>query len=132
MNKRWTSSNHSVYNCAFHLIWTVKYRKQLLTNGIDTRLKELLHSKAEEHGWHIENLEVMPDHVHVFIKVTPTDAPSFVVSQLKGSASFTLRNEFPILKSRLPALWTRAFYCESVGHISEKKIKKYIDSQKEV
>jgi putative transposase len=132
MDKRWTSSKHSVYNCAFHLIWTVKYRRNVLVDGVDIRLKQLLLDKAKEHDWYIENLEVMPDHVHVFIKVTPTDAPSFIVSQLKGSASFILRKEFPSLKSRLPTLWTRAFYCESVGHISEKTIKKYIDSQKEV
>jgi putative transposase len=132
MDTRWKRSNHSVYNCGFHLIWTSKYRRTVLIDGVDVRLKELLLQKAKEHDWHIEKMEVMPDHVHIFIKVTPTDAPAFVVSQLKGFSSFTLRNEFPSLKSRLPTLWTRAFYCESVGHISEATIKKYIDDQKNV
>jgi putative transposase len=75
-------------------------------------------------------MEVMPDHVHIFIKVFPVDAPTYVVSQLKGCTSFILRNEFPTLKSRLPTLWTRSYFCESVGHISEATIKKYIDEQK--
>ena len=34
------------------------------------------------------------------------------------------------LKSRLPTLWTRSYYVETIGHISEKTIKKYMDDQK--
>ncbi len=130
MNKRWKSSNHSVYNCAYHLIWTPKYRRKVLTGKIETRLKELLYEKATEHGWEIDKMEIMPDHVHVFIKVTPNDSAVFVVSQLKGYTSFKLRSEMPELKRRLPTLWTRSFYVETIGHISEDTIRKYIEDQK--
>lgn len=130
MDNRWKSSQHAVYNCAYHLIWCPKYRRKVLINGIDTRLKELLIEKATKHGWIIEKMEVMPDHVHLFIKATTVDAPIYIVSQLKGYSSFILRNEFHTLKSRLPTLWTRSYYCETIGHISERTIKKYIEDQK--
>lgn len=102
----------------------------MLINGIDVRLKELFNQKATEHGWTIEKMEVMPDHVHIFIKTSPHDAPIYIVSQLKGFTSFTLRNEFPELKTKLPTLWTRSYYCETIGHISESTVKKYIEDQK--
>ena len=130
MDNRWKSSQHAVYNCAYHLIWCPKYRRSVLVDEVEKRLKELLNEKATEHGWVIEKMEVMPDHVHIFIKATTVDAPVYIVSQLKGYTSFTLRNEFPKLKSRLPTLWTRSYYCETIGHISEKTIKKYIEEQK--
>lgn len=130
MDTRWKSSHHAVYNCAYHLIWCPKYRRKVLIDGIDIRLKELLNQKAKEHGWTIEKMEVMPDHVHVFIKATSNDAPVFIVSQLKGFTSFTLRKEYQKLKSKLPTLWTRSYYCETIGHISEATIKKYIEDQK--
>jgi putative transposase len=130
MNNRWKSSKHAVYNCAYHIIWCPKYRRKVLTGDIELRLKELIYQKSEEHGWIVENMEVMPDHIHIFIKATVVDAPVFIVSQLKGYTSFVLRNEFPKLKSRLPTLWTRSYYCETIGHISESTIKKYIDDQK--
>ena len=130
MDTRWTSLKHAVYNCGYHFIWCPKYRRNVLVDEVEIRLKELLLEKAAEHGWTIENMEVMPDHVHLFIKTTPSDAPIFVVSQLKGYTSFTLRKEFPKLKSRIPTLWTRSYYCETVGHISEATIKKYIEEQK--
>ena len=130
MDNRWKSSKHAVYNCAYHIIWCPKYRRKVLVNGIDVRLKELLINKSTEHGWTIENMEVMPDHVHIFIKATSNDAPVFIVSQLKGYTSFILRNEYPVLKTKLPTLWTRSYYVETIGHISESVVKRYIDDQK--
>lgn len=130
MNKRWSTKSHSTFNLGYHFIWCPKYRRNVLVDGIDIRLKELLIEKANQHGWTIEEMEVMPDHVHVFIKATPNDSPIFIVSQLKGYSSSMLRKEFPKLKSRLPTLWTRSYFCESVGHISQATIKKYILEQK--
>ena len=54
----------------------------------------------------------------------------WLVQQLKGYTSHELRKEFSHLKSRLPTLWTRSYYVESCGHISEQTIKRYIEEQK--
>ncbi len=66
----------------------------------------------------------------VLSKPSPVDSPHFIVQQLKGYTSRMLRQEFKHLKSKLPTLWTRSYYCESVGHISEEAVKKYIMEQK--
>ena len=130
MYKRWKVNDGCVYNIAYHIGWCPKYRKKVLTGQIAKRLKELLLQKAEENGWIIENMEVMPDHIHIFIKATPADSPSLIAAQLKGFTSHCLRSEFPSLRSRLPTLWTRSYYVESIGHISERTVKKYIEEQK--
>ena len=132
MEKRWKSSKTCVYNLGYHLIWCPKYRRKVLTEEIQKRLKELLIEKAKNLGIEIEKMEIMPDHIHLFVKAKPVDAPHFIVGQLKGYTSKHLREEFPQLKKRLPTLWTRSYYVESVGHISEEKIKKYIENQKNV
>jgi putative transposase len=130
MDKRFKSGKHVVYNLGYHIIWCPKYRRPVLTEEIATRLKELLLEKSSEEDWEIVELEVMPDHVHIFVKVQPSDAPITVASRLKGYTSFKLRSEFPDLKKKLPTLWTRSFFVESVGCISEETIKKYIINQK--
>lgn len=130
MDKRWKTNKSSVYNIGYHIIWCSKYRRKILTERIESRLKELLFVKSTENGWTIESIEIMPDHVHIFIKATPSDSISHIVSQLKGYTSFMLRNEFETIRKRLPSLWTRSFYVETIGHISEYVIKKYIDDQK--
>ena len=101
-----------------------------MVDEIKTELKKLLNQRAKQLDAEIEVLNIMPDHVHIFVKTPPTASPHWVVQQLKGYTSHELRGKFPKLKSRLPTLWTRSYYCESVGHISEEAIKKYIEDQK--
>jgi len=129
-NERWTTSNKAVYNIGYHLIWCPKYRRKVLVDQVAVRLKELLTEKAVELGLLIETMEVMPDHVHLFVKAQPIHSPHYIVQQLKGYSSFKLRSEVPKLKSRLPTLWTRSYYCEAVGHISAETIQRYIEEQK--
>jgi len=128
--KRWTKSKAVVYNIGYHLIWCSKYRRKVLTGDAETRLKELLAEKTGQIDIEIVQMEIMPDHVHLFVKATPVNSPHYIVQQLKGYTSRVLRQEFPSLKSRLPSLWTRSYYCESVGHISEETVQKYIEDQK--
>jgi putative transposase len=127
---RWKHGITTVYNIGYHIIWTPKYRRKILVNGIDIRLKELLDEKAKELNVSIENMEVMPDHIHLFVKTNPSSCPQWIVNQFKGYTSRKLRQEFPSLVKKLPCLWTRSYYIESVGHISEETIKKYIEDQK--
>jgi putative transposase len=130
VSTRWTHSNTTVYNIGYHLIWCPKYRRKVLVGDVEQRLRELLYKKAGEIGVSIETLEIMPDHLHLFVKASPSAAPHWIVQQLKGYTSHELRKEFEPLKSRLPTLWTRSYYIESCGHISEETIKKYIEEQK--
>lgn len=130
MDSRWKKNSGCVYNVGYHLIWCSKYRRKILVGDVEIRLVELLKQKAIENQWKIEQIETMPDHVHVFIKATPVDSIAHIISQLKGYTSFELRKEFPALKSRLPSLWTRSYYVETIGHISQDTIKIYIENQK--
>ena len=132
VSERWTRSNKSVYNLGYHIIWCPKYRRNVLVNGIDVRLKELLNYKAQELKIDIKEMEVMPDHIHIFIKADPVLSPHYIIQQFKGYTSRILRQEFPVLKRKLPTLWTRSYYIESVGHISESVVRKYIEEQKKV
>ena len=78
----------------------------------------------------IEKMEILPDHIHLFVKGDPTSAPHWIVQQFKGYTSRMLRQKFSFLRTRLPTLWTRSYYCESVGHISEATVRRYIEEQK--
>ena len=83
MDARWKRSKTCVYNIGYHIIWCPKYRRRVLVNDVETRLKQLLIEQSTKNGYSIESMEVMPDHIHIFIKVDPTDSPHKVVQQLK-------------------------------------------------
>lgn len=132
VQERWKTSNTTVFNVSYHLIWCPKYCRKVLVGDIEKRLKELLKLKVVELNTEIEKMEVMPDHVHLFIKTTPVNSPHYIVQQLKGYTSRILRKEFKMLRTRIPTLWTRSYYVETIGHISEDTIKRYIEDQKTV
>ena len=86
--------------------------------------------KANEFSLTIHTMEIMPDHVHLFLECDPTFSVSEITNRLKGYTSRILRQEFRLLRSRLPTLWSRSYYAASVGHVSEATVRKYIESQK--
>ena len=69
--ERWMHSNTTVYNIGYHIIWCPKYRRKVLQSPVSDRLEVLLREKADELGVVIETMEIMPDHLHLFVKAKP-------------------------------------------------------------
>ena len=103
--RNYKSNKNVVYYCKYHLVWTPKYRRCVLVNGVDTRLKELLNQIAKEIQVDILEMEIMPAHVHLLIEVDPQFGIHKAVKRFKRATSRYLRLEFLHLKSRLPTLW---------------------------
>ena len=131
-NKKYKSSNHLVYSCQYHVIFCPKYRRKVLTDGIDERLKELIMEKQEVYGYEVLDMEVMPDHVHLLLDVDPKIGIYSVITKIKGYTSKQLREEFPALKKRIPTLWTHSKFVSSVGSVTLDVVKRYIEEQKHV
>ena len=99
--------------------------------NVAVRLKELLREKANQLDADIEALEIMPDHVHLFVCSDPTRAPQDLANQFKGYPSRVLRQEFAQLRNRASALWSSAYDAVSVGHVSEETVRKDIETQEQ-
>lgn len=126
-------SDHSiVYSCQYHVVFCPKYRRSVLVDGIDIRLKELILEKQSEYLYTVIDIEVLPDHVHLILDVDPRPGISDIIGKIKGYTAHTLRAEFPGLRSRLPNLWTRSKFVSSVGAVSLEIVKRYIENQKNV
>ena len=87
----------TVYQQAYHFVWIPKYRRTLLGGGVGARLKEMLYEICAAHEWVIEALEVMDDHVHLFVSCPPRWAPAEVMNTLKSLTARALFEEFPQL-----------------------------------
>jgi putative transposase len=102
----------------------------VLVGAIEARLKRIIQDVTSELGMAVHALEVMPDHVHLFVEADPVLCVAEIVNRIKGRSSRLLREEFPTLRSRLPTLWSRSYYAGSVGHVSNKTVRAYIEAQK--
>lgn len=124
-------SNHNVvYFCKYHVVWCPKYRRKVLVNGVDVRLKELISAICQEISVDVIEMEIMPDHVHLLLEVDPQFGIHKAVKTIKGRTSRVLRTEFPWLRSRIPTLWTNSYFVSTVGGAPLAMVKQYIENQK--
>ena len=126
------SNNSVTYMCTYRVVWCPKYRRKVLVDGIDERLKQILCDVATETRCDLIELEVMPDHVQVLVGVDPQFGIHSLVKRMKGRSSRLLRQEFPKLRSRLPTLWTNSYFVATVGDAPLSVIQQYIEDQKSV
>ncbi len=122
--------NTIAYNCHYHVVFCPKYRRKVLVNGVDERLKTILIETIEKWGQELVELEVMPDHVHLLVGCDPQFGIHRLVKYLKGTSSRYLRQEFPQLKRRLPSLWTNSYFVATTGGITLETLKRYVEGQK--
>jgi REP element-mobilizing transposase RayT len=85
---------------------------------------------ASENRWRIIALEIMPDHVHMFLNVKATDSPADIMRKVKGRASHHLRQEFPELL-KIPTLWTPSYFVSKAGNVATETVKNYIGRQRD-
>jgi putative transposase len=130
MEARCSKNAGAVFNLKYHIVWCPKYRRPVLDDDVAARLEVLLREKADTLDMTVHTLEIMPDHVHLFVEADPRWCVAEIINRLKGSTSRILRQKFPALRSRLPTLWSRSYYAGTVGHVNEKTVREYIEAQK--
>ena len=129
---QYKSNKNVVYACQYHVVWCPKYRRKVLVNGVDERLKVIIQEVILELNAELLEMEIMDDHVHLLVSVDPQFGIHKLVKRIKGVSSRILRDEFPWLKSKIPALWTNSYFVSTVGGAALEVVKKYIEDQKYV
>lgn len=122
-----------VYNCHYHLIWVTKYRKPIFTDPKKVKaMKDLLIYIAGLNEIDIQEIEVMPDHIHLLISFPPRLSITNVVKALKGGSARKWFAAYPETKQLLWGghLWSRSYYIGTVGNMSKKIVKLYIQNQR--
>ena len=133
-SEQYHSASHCRYLTQYHVIWCPKFRFSVLQNGADETLKQILHDICKRYHYEIKALEVMPDHIHIFVDCPRTTAPCDIARTLKSISAIEMFKAYPKLKqfyARAGVLWSRGYFISSVGHINEETIKRYIEEQKE-
>ena len=123
------SLSHCKYLVQYHLVWCPKFRYNVLKGNVEEALKKILAEICTRYEYEILELEVMSEHIHIFISAKPTIAPTDIVRTLKSIAAIQLFKEFPALKkfySRCGSLWSKGYFVSTIGKVSAETIQRYI------
>jgi len=122
---------HTSFSCQYHVVFCTKFRRKVLEGKIAGRLKEIILEKQEKFGYKILEMDIKSDFVHLLLELTKPEPGIYkTIGRIKRSTSPILREEFPRLQTRLPALWSRSRFFSTVGSISLEEISKYIEDQR--
>ena len=114
------------------MVWSVKYRKKIITPEIEEFLRKSAIQIGEDKGFTVQLFEAGErDHIHCFITAPPKLSITNIAKYLKGITGRKLFEEYPELRNELwnGELWNHSYYVETIGSISEENIKKYIEKQ---
>ena len=124
---------HKVYIIKYHLIFIVKYRKDLfLNNDYVEYLKIVLAEIEKRYFLHPKTIGFDEDHVHMLMQAAPRYSPSRVVQIVKSITAREIFNKFPEIKKELwgGELWSDGGYIGTVGEGANAEIiRKYIQKQ---
>lgn len=122
-----------VYSLQYHIVWCVKYRHKVLTEKIETKLKEILFKIAEDNNFKIILMNGDLDHIHLLVECMPQHYIPDMLKALKGVSARLLMKEYGSeLKPKLYGghLWNPSYFVATVSENTEQQIKDYINSQK--
>jgi len=126
---------HAAYDTAYHMVWSPKYRKRILTGALQTRVEQMFKEIAEVYDITIDEMEVSPDHVHLFCSFPPRYSIAQVITRFKSLSARAVFREFPQVKRQLwgGEFWEDGYFARTVGDkVTAEVIRKYIQRHKEV
>ncbi len=128
-------SSHSVFECQYHIVWSTKYRKRVMTLPHEKEYCEkLLRRIASEYGMNIVSIEVDDDHVHLYIEIPPQRSVGEAVRILKSVSARMMFKRFEYFKKKMWSgkLWGASYFVRTVGEgVTAAMVKKYIEEHAE-
>lgn len=122
---------HSVFSLHYHLILVVKYRRQVFTDEISNRAKEIFEYIAPTYKIELVEWNHDKDHVHVLFKGQPKTELSKFINAYKSASSRLLKKEFLTVRQKIwkEMFWSRSFCLLSSGGAPIEVIRQYIENQ---
>ena len=135
MSRDLSSGAHSVYECVYHIEWCPKYRFNVLGKESSKRdMEAILREIAVEHGMVVEELAVMPKHVHIVVRVKPSMSLSKVTQLLKGRSSYEFFRKHPNMRLRYRKghFWAPSSCYLTTGIVDLERTKEYVRNQQDI
>lgn len=125
-----TYSSSAVYEINYHILWCTKYSNQVMTDEVKQFMDDQIRTIADSKDWTVIELEVMPEHIHLFLSAPPFVAPTDIVKVMKGVTAKRVFEKFPQLRRRKfwgNHMWSPSYYIGTHGNVSAETIQKYIE-----
>ena len=132
-NDRYQYRRHNKNLLMAHLIFVVKYRKELLFGEIREAVMQYIFDICVRKHWYIRRMETDKDHIHILLQYNPTDNISQIVSTLKSYSTYHVWKRHGVYLRgyfwKENTFWSDGYFACSIGNVSKETIERYIENQ---
>ena len=123
-------TNHTEWDCKYHIIFIPKYRKKVLYGKLRDRLGGVFRRLAHQKESEVEEGHLRVDHVHMMLSIPPKYSVATVVGFLKGKSAIWIARHFGEATRGFIGknFWARGYFVSTVGR-DEEVIRNYIQRQ---
>lgn len=111
----------------YHIIWSTKYREQIITTEIEDLVHSFIAKKAIGIGGIVYAINGVSDHVHLAVSIPPSISISKFIGQIKAVASVKI-NQSGLLEEKF--YWQSAYSIFTFRESELPNIIRYIRNQK--
>jgi putative transposase len=132
MKNDFSSVSHAKGQWIYHIEWCPKYRFNVFRkDSHKTDMEDILKKISSEYEMKIEELAVMPDHIHIVVQVPPSMSLSKAANLLKGRSSYEFLRKHENLRNRYKKghMWSRGKFYRTVGDVDLDKTRWYVRYQ---
>ena len=121
---------HTKWECKYHIVFSPKYRRQIIYGKIKADIGQMLRKLCEYKGIEIIEAEACKDHIHMLVSIPPKYSVAQIMGYLKGKSSLMIFEKYANLKYKYGNrhFWCRGYYVSTVG-ANKKAIQEYIKNQ---
>jgi putative transposase len=125
-------TSHSVFLCDYHIVFSTKYRRKIINEGIKAFIRARIETIHEHYpDLQFKTVNTDKDHIHLLVSIPPSWSVGKVVGIIKTNTAKSMKAEFPFLKQvywGTDSIWSEGYFVSTVG-INEQIIKRYIEHQ---
>lgn len=125
---RLRTSSHAVFECNLHVVLVTSRRVELFDLEIAEELTAYVRQVCEKKSWMPWNIDVLSDHLHLLVGVTPSEAPEDVALSLLNNLEFFVQRRYSAaLKDEVETTcWQPGFYVGTVGAATTAQVKAFL------
>jgi putative transposase len=122
---------HAGFELSHHVVVSTRYRKGIFDSQSGEALCKYWMKVAAKHGFAIDEISGLPDHVHLLVRTIPKmSIAQCVLSLLKNGQYFIAKNiPAAMIECGIDQLWQPSAYVGTCGRVTTALLKAYMGEE---
>jgi putative transposase len=119
---------HASFDLTHHLVFATRFRRGVFDSKTGEALVNYWIKVAARRAFAIDQATVLPDHVHLLVRMAPKVSVEQVVLSLMNNGQYFVAKHFPLtlVEAKIDQLWQPSAYVGTCGELTTALLKAFL------